>query len=168
LPFRSDSFDFVTSFSAIDHIPSRSAAYKSVSEFARVTKPKGHVVVTAPNKLFLLGPFMMTLKSLTKKYQREDWYYWNSFSLKELAQVCVASNMQIVKYGSKYPLVVGPGVMRINIAGVFSKVPQGIMLSSIKIAIRVFKIFEDWGPVQLGARAGFDAAKPSARYGSRF
>jgi ubiquinone/menaquinone biosynthesis C-methylase UbiE len=160
LPFQTDVFDFLTSFSTIDHIPSKSEAHKAIGEFARVTKREGHVIVTIPNKLFLPGLLMMKIKSLTRrKYQREDYYYWNCFSLKELAQTCAKSELIILKYKSKYPLVVGPDIIEMNLPKILSKLPKSVFNSAIKVAIIFFRLMEKWGPIEMGARAGFDAQK---------
>ena len=37
------------SITTIDHIPSREGQQKAVDEMARITKPRGHVMITVPN-----------------------------------------------------------------------------------------------------------------------
>ncbi|WP_321423220.1 class I SAM-dependent methyltransferase [uncultured Methanobacterium sp.] len=53
LPFPDNSFDVVTSFSAIEHIEKDEDRLKALMEMARVVKPNGHVVITGPNLLNL-------------------------------------------------------------------------------------------------------------------
>lgn len=54
LPFSSESFDLVFSFSMIDQLPTSTLRYQHVKEMVRVARPNGHLVVTATNKLDLL------------------------------------------------------------------------------------------------------------------
>lgn len=49
LRFEDDSFDIVTSFSAIEHMPSATDRSQAVREMVRVLKPGGLIILTGPN-----------------------------------------------------------------------------------------------------------------------
>ena len=51
LPYKDNFFDVVTAFSSLDHIPEKENRNKAFSEIARVTKRRGFVIVTVPNRL---------------------------------------------------------------------------------------------------------------------
>jgi len=51
LPFSSDSFDLVTAFSVLEHIPDRARA---VGEWIRVLKPGGFLLIQIPNRYFVI------------------------------------------------------------------------------------------------------------------
>ena len=59
LPFKSNSFDVVYSFSVLDHIPTDELRRRAIKEFARVLKKGGRLVITGPNLLFLPNTFLM-------------------------------------------------------------------------------------------------------------
>ena len=49
LPFPDERFDTVVSFAVLHHIPSRAYRIQFLREAARVTKPKGMIILTAWN-----------------------------------------------------------------------------------------------------------------------
>jgi len=51
LPFEDNLFDVSVSFSTLEHIPDENKRKKAFSEIARVTKNRGWVIITVPNKL---------------------------------------------------------------------------------------------------------------------
>lgn len=51
LPFSSDSFDLVTAFSVLEHVPDRARA---VDEWIRVLKPGGFLLIQIPNRYFVI------------------------------------------------------------------------------------------------------------------
>ncbi len=55
IPFETHSFDLIVCFSSIDHIPSREQRFRAIEEMARVTRPEGTIIITAPNINSLLG-----------------------------------------------------------------------------------------------------------------
>lgn len=50
LPYEDASFDIAISLSTIDHVPDPVGRRRFVEEMARVVRPGGHVVITAPNR----------------------------------------------------------------------------------------------------------------------
>jgi ubiquinone/menaquinone biosynthesis C-methylase UbiE len=50
LKFEDETYDVVTAFSSIDHIPGREDRRRAVSEMCRVLKKGGYLVITVPNK----------------------------------------------------------------------------------------------------------------------
>ncbi len=55
IPYEDNYFDIVLSFSTIDHISGKANRDKTFKEIARVTKSKGFVIITLPNKLDLFS-----------------------------------------------------------------------------------------------------------------
>lgn len=155
LPLIDNTFDLVTSFSVIDHIPPKTQAQKAISEFSRIAAPRGHVVVTVPNKLFLLGTVMVKAKMLTQK----DSFFEQRFTPKEMSKYCAESNLQIIRYDSKYPLVVGRTVLTHNAPKFLQKMPTKILWSLIRLIEKLFAVMEERKILLLGARYGIDAVK---------
>lgn len=155
LPFPENTFDLVTSFSVIDHIPPKAQAYRAISEFARVIFPNGHVVVTVPNKLFLLGTFMMQIKMNIQK----DTFFEQRFTPKEVARCCKKNNLQIIKYDSKYPLRVGKTILTHNVPAIIGRLPSDLLGPLIQVGVNLFSWMEKNGFIFLGARYGVDAIK---------
>ena len=78
------SYDVVTSFSTIDHIPDKGDRAKAISEMCRVLKPEGYLVLTVPNKWDIYYSYR------SNKLQREGKaifgyeYQFSPFELKRL------------------------------------------------------------------------------------
>ena len=56
LPFDSGTFDLVCSFETLEHVPNPPVG---LAELVRVTKPGGHLIITTPNYIGLLGAYRM-------------------------------------------------------------------------------------------------------------
>ena len=69
MPFGDDSFDFVYSYHALEHIPDPE---KALSEMSRVLRPKGGFWVGTPNRLRFLGYVGSKDATLSQKIQ---WNY---------------------------------------------------------------------------------------------
>lgn len=52
LPFRDNTFDWLLCSEVLEHIPNRE---DMISEFARVLKPAGNLILTTPNRICLYG-----------------------------------------------------------------------------------------------------------------
>jgi ubiquinone/menaquinone biosynthesis C-methylase UbiE len=151
LPFQNGVFDLVTSFSVIDHLPNKKNAHQAIKEFSRITKPRGYVVVTIPNKLFVIGTILMKIKAVT---QAES-FFEQRFTPKELAKFFVSSGLTILRYDSKYPTSIGTTILQYNIPKIFQKMPKNTQKSSLSLIEKMFKFIETDLPLTLlGARFG--------------
>lgn len=56
LPFKNESFDMVTSFSSIEHLPKRYQFKIWIREMTRVLKNRGKFILTTSNKLWVMHP----------------------------------------------------------------------------------------------------------------
>jgi|WetSurMetagenome_2_1015567.scaffolds.fasta_scaffold10637_1 ubiquinone/menaquinone biosynthesis C-methylase UbiE len=156
IPLLSGVFDVVTSFSVIDHIPPKKQAYKAISEFTRIAKKRGHVVVTIPNKLFVIGTISMKLRMSLQK----DAIFEQRFTPKELSTCCKKCNLQILKYDSKFPLHVDKAIMTWNVPEIVSQImPLGLLNPTILLFTSIFRWIESNQYKLVGARYGFDAIK---------
>ncbi|MFP4459969.1 MAG: class I SAM-dependent methyltransferase [Candidatus Zixiibacteriota bacterium] len=52
LPFDDDTFDYILCSEVLEHVPNRA---DMISEYARVLKPGGHVIITTPNWISCYG-----------------------------------------------------------------------------------------------------------------
>ena len=73
LKFKNNTFDIVTSYSAIEHIINKKDRLKAIKEMVRVTKPNGIIVITVPNYLNLLATFISK-----RTYKRIDFSFQTS------------------------------------------------------------------------------------------
>ncbi len=63
LPFENDSFDFVTCFETLEHIPNREHA---MNEIVRVLKPNGMIIISIPIETGLTGFIKRFARSILK------------------------------------------------------------------------------------------------------
>jgi ubiquinone/menaquinone biosynthesis C-methylase UbiE len=151
LPFRTESFDLVTSFSVIDHLPDKQAAADSISEFSRVAKKRGFVVVTVPNKLFFPGTLMMRL---------QKGFFEQRFTSKELHRYFRNAGLTVFRYDSKYPTKAGSTILKYNLPRVAQRIPEHLLMSAFSVASRIFQFVEHNLPLSLiGGRLGVAAKK---------
>ena len=64
MPFKIGSFDIVTSFSAIEHLPQRWEFKVWIGEMVQVLKNGGKLVLTTSNKLWIMYPIAKLLATL--------------------------------------------------------------------------------------------------------
>jgi ubiquinone/menaquinone biosynthesis C-methylase UbiE len=156
LPFKSQIFDLVTSYSVIDHLPNKEAAYEAICEMSRIAKREGHVVITVPNKLFVMGTLMMAAKMMLQP----DAFFEQRFTSKEMLRQCSKAGLQTTRYGSKYPLKIGQSILRHNAPQLLQRLPRSLMRSVCLLAEGAFTIAEqDLNLCLLGARFGLDSIK---------
>jgi len=167
LPFCSDSFDVVTSFSVIDHLGSKKDAFMALKEFSRIAKPRGYIVVTVPNKLFIPGTALMKIKALIQPWS----FFEQRFTPKELMKYFHACGLTVFKYDSKQPTNIGTTVLRHNLPIIAQRLPACLAASLFRVAERILGLAE--GPLRLtllGARFGVASQKdrPSPLNGKMF
>lgn len=95
LNFKDNSFDIVTSYSAIEHMPSKNDRLKAVKEMARVAKPGGIVIITGPNYLNLPTTFLS--KMMYKRIKEFEHRYTPS----ELKKMLTSSGLKIEKFDAE-------------------------------------------------------------------
>lgn len=155
LPFKTESFDLLTSFSVIDHLPSKTDAKKAIKEFSRVTNRNGHVVITIPNKLFLLGTLMM----MFKMFLQPTSFFEQRFTPKELILWCNEFGLKIITYDSKNPAIIDEGIMENNMPKFVHKIPPSILTPLFSLGIKLLRLSEKFELYLLGARFGLAAVK---------
>ncbi len=97
LPYEDNDFDVVFSFSTIDHIPGENNRNKVFSEIARVTKSKGYVIITLPNKLNIYS-YQKSLKKQekgTSPFGLEVFY-----TPKDLKKLLIKNNLKPIFFDS--------------------------------------------------------------------
>ena len=95
LRFKDNSFDIVTSFSAIEHMPSKEDRLKAVMEMARVVKPNGIVVITVPNYLNL--PTTLLSKRAYRRINEFEYRYTPN----ELRKILISNSLKIEKFDAE-------------------------------------------------------------------
>lgn len=138
LPFRNCSFDLVTCFSVLDHLPTKDDVYSAIYEFSRVVKDFGYVVITVPNKLFMIGTISMMIKTLLDP----DALFERRFTPQELRQIIILSGLKPIAFHSKYPTKVGSTILKYNLPTIVSKIPKNLIIPVFVIAEDLFKRIE--------------------------
>ncbi|MGA3291486.1 MAG: class I SAM-dependent methyltransferase [Candidatus Bathyarchaeia archaeon] len=155
LPFSTETFDLVTSFSVIDHLPSKTDAREAIKEFSRVTKHNGHVVVTIPNKIFFLGTIMMA----SKKFLQPDSFFEQRFTPKELISYFSEFGLKITNYDSKNPAIIGQSIIAHNMPKIVRKIPSRMLTPLFGLGIKILHLSENFKLHLLGARFGVASVK---------
>lgn len=154
LPFKNQTFDLVTCFSTIDHLPDKRSVFKAISEFYRVVRQSGHVAVTVPNKAFIIGTIIMKLKNLTNK----ESFFEQRFTPKELFQILHACGLKPIAFDSEFPKSVGFGLLYYNFPKICRKIP-GIM-TILSFGAYFFRKISKMKQAKLfGARMGYLSEK---------
>lgn len=94
LPFRDETFDIVTSFSTIDHIPGNNKRSFVCNEIFRVTKKGGYAVVTVPNK------YSIVYFIRSKRQQRGGASFQHCFTPNELKKLLEHAGFKVADFAS--------------------------------------------------------------------
>lgn len=97
LPFDTESFDIVVSFSTIDHIPGSENRRRVIYEMSRVTKKEGYVIVTVPNRLNV--PYYRGSQKLQKAGMASFGYEY-SFTPWELKRLLISAGLHPISFSS--------------------------------------------------------------------
>ncbi|MGA2767342.1 MAG: class I SAM-dependent methyltransferase [Candidatus Bathyarchaeia archaeon] len=161
LPFKDSSLDLVTCFSVLDHLPSKEDACLAVNEFSRVVRDFKYVVVTVPNRLFLIGTVFMRLKQLLDS----DAYFEQRFTPQEMQKMMVMSGLTPLALDSKYPTSARGVLKESNLPRIMSKIPPKIFDPVLLIAESVSRKLEKRIWLRLfGARFGYLSQKRVDNY----
>ena len=82
LPFKDNYFNLIWCSEVIEHLDN---PQKSISEFRRVTKKNGDLIITTPNSYFWLMRFLNVFGLTPRKLQRSDHKHF--FSLKDIKKI---------------------------------------------------------------------------------
>lgn len=153
IPFKNNIFDFTTSFSVIDHLRNKKAAFDAIKEMARVAKFRGDIIITIPNLLFLIG----TISRWILKASKTETFFEQRFSPNELKKIFIKSGLKIQEFDSEWPT-------KINKMMIDRRVPPflrgKIPIKTTFPLLKVFKIFKKLSISKVcGARIGFRAKK---------
>lgn len=151
IPFKNSIFDMVTSFSVIDHLPTKKNAFQAIKESYRITKPHGYVILTFPNKLFFIGTILMKIKQMVQP----ETFFEQRFTPKEVCKVFESYGLSVLRYDSKYPTEIGNAVLEYNLPKIFQKIPKNLLKPSLLLTEKFFRFIEISFPLKLlGARFG--------------
>ena len=155
LPFRNCSFDLVNCFSVLDHLPCNRYVSLSVHEFSRVVKDSGYVVITVPNRFFIIGTLSRKMKRLLDSARKEI-----RFTPKEMQEIMILSGLTPIAFYSKYPTKIGNTVLKYNLPKVVRKFPRWVINPFFSIAENLFQKMERRSCFRLfGARFGYLSKK---------
>lgn len=149
LRFEDDSFDIVTSFSAIEHMPSRKDRLKAVEEMARVTKPGGVVVLTGPNILNL--PTTLMSHKLFKKQN----VFEHRYTPGELRRMMTSNGLRIEQFDAETVYTIDRTFIEHKLP--FLKSVPLALFKPIAILLRLFNAIPAFK--KLGMRIGYRAKK---------
>ena len=153
LPLKSESLDMITCFSVLDHLPNKPSAYKAIGEFSRAIRRFCYVVITVPNKLFLIGTVAMKANSLTNP----NLFFEQRFTPKELWKVLTSSKLEPLVFDSEYPISVGSGILD-HFPRLFKKMPR--FMDFLVVMSKIFRWLKPVSCVKLfGARTGYLSQK---------
>ena len=152
LPFRGKALNLVTCFSVLDHLPNKKSAQTAIFEFARVILYRGHVVITLPNTLFLLGTVIMKVKYLTES----DAFFEQRFTPKELLTMATLAGLTPINFGSSYPSIIGDCILKNNLPKIVNKLPTELLNVLLRLSERIFELAERISYLKLVApRVGY-------------
>ena len=97
LTFEDDTFDVVTAFSTLDHLPTDASRRQALREMSRVLKRGGRMIVTAPNRWNL--PYTLWSRR-AQRNQKADFGYEYEFSPTELAGMMKEVGLQPTLFAS--------------------------------------------------------------------
>jgi ubiquinone/menaquinone biosynthesis C-methylase UbiE len=92
LPFTSDSFKLIISDSTIDHFHQENEIVTALSEFARVLKPGGILIITMDNKGNLTEP----LFRLWIRFGLAPFFIGKTYSIQELKQGLAKAGLRVM------------------------------------------------------------------------
>jgi ubiquinone/menaquinone biosynthesis C-methylase UbiE len=154
LPFRTEVFDLVTCFSTLDHLPSKRSSYDSIVEFSRVVRKYGHVAITVPNSLFLVGTISMKIKSITEPEAFQE----QRFNPKELFRALSRCGLLPIVFDAEFPKSVNREILVLHFPRLLRRMPGMVTLLSLGTKIldqiskvKIMKLF--------GARVGYSSVK---------
>jgi len=148
LDFEDDTFDIVTSFSAIEHMPGEADRYEAVAEMARVVRPGGMVVVTGPNLLNLPATLVSRRVFSSRKNKFEHRY-----TPRELARMMTTAGLVIDRFDSQSAEEVDESLIKYKfpfLAGVPS-----VLLAPVNLVLRLLNTvsFLKYFGMRIGYRA---------------
>ena len=150
LRFEDDSFDIVTSFSAIEHMDSATDRSKAVEEMARVTKPGGLVVLTGPNILNLPTTI------LSWKLFRKQGVFEHRYTPGELRRMLTSAGLIIEQFDAETVYTIDRTFIEHKLP--FLKSVPLILFKPIALCLRLFNSIRAFK--KLGMRIGYRTRKP--------
>ncbi|MFC1968417.1 methyltransferase domain-containing protein [Chloroflexota bacterium] len=93
LPFTSNSFDLIVSDSTLDHFHHKDEIITALSEFSRVLKPDGTLIITMDNKDNLTEP----LFRLWISFGLAPFFIGKTYSIKELKQALARVGLRVME-----------------------------------------------------------------------
>jgi SAM-dependent methyltransferase len=150
LPYRKGVFDLVSSFSVLDHVPGEDSHHKAIREMSRVARDFGYVIVTVPNKFFIIG-------TITRKMIQfmENPFLEIHFTPKEIRESMMNSGLTPLLFDVKYPTIIRSHVINHHFPNFVKKIPQILLIPFIHICEKVFGRLEKGCFKIFGARMGY-------------
>ena len=104
MPFDDETFDIVTAFSSIEHIPDAKLRHKAIEEMVRVVKRSGYVIITVPNR-WNLKWYLWSIKAMREG--TTDFGYCYNYSPLEIRRDLIDARLRIIKYSSDFKMTYG-------------------------------------------------------------
>lgn len=153
LPFKNEVFDLVSSFSVLDHIPGKDSHHKAIKEMSRATRNFGYVVVTVPNKLFVIGTVTRKIIQLMGNPFLEK-----HFTPREIRETMISAGLTPLFFDAKYPTKIGDLILNFHLPNFVMKIPDVLLLPFVHFCEKVFGWLEGSFKM-LGARMGYACQK---------
>ncbi|MFH1149451.1 MAG: class I SAM-dependent methyltransferase [Actinomycetota bacterium] len=150
LDFDDCTFDVVTSFSAIEHMPSGADRLAAVREMSRVVKRGGVVVLTGPNFL----PLPVTL--LSRLFFRRVKQFEHRYTPWELKRMLISSGLDIERFDAESLYTIDERLVRTRFPWL-----KSVPMSFFKPLSLLLRRFNSSRRLKfLGMRIGYRARKP--------
>jgi len=154
LPFKNEVFNLVSSFSVLDNVPGKKSHQLAIEEMARVTCNLGYVVVTVPNKLFIVGDITRRIIQFMGNPHME-----RHFAPKEIERTMLSVGLKPLFFDAKYPTKIDNYIVSFHLPKFMMAIPAIILQPFIRICERIFSELEK-GPFRMcGARMGYTSQK---------
>lgn len=152
LPFRDEVFDVTTSFSVLDHVPNKHSHRQAIKEMSRTTRDFGYVVVTVPNKFFVIKPFFRRIAQLMGNPFVEK-----HFTPKEIRKAMILAQLTPVIFDSNYPTKLSPALLTGRLP--VTVFPKHFFSSFLRICEIVLSYLNNSSFKSLGLRMGYVGQK---------
>lgn len=154
LPFRNGTFDAVTCFSVLDHLPTVNHVREALREFSRVLREHGRLAVTFPNLLFIAG----TISGALHRLLDLQGFWERRFPPSSFVKMVWDAGFRSVAYDYGTSTWLSPMLRAYNLPAFLGRLPESALKPMVRLVISVSNVVAGWSSL-FGPRFGILAVK---------